>query len=111
MLSMSCRYVNRAIAVVFDFSFIVQGLNGKHIKYDTKTENYVIDPALKLTAPVKDTVLCLCELGWLYMKVQEYVAGVTSVNSSNYCGLVTQSFGYAIHVSYLVITLRPLILS
>ena len=84
-------------------SILLQGLNGKHIKYDIKSENYVIDPALKLTTPVKDIVLCLCELGWLYMKVQDYISSVTSVNSSNYCGLVTQSFGFAIHVGYLAV--------
>lgn len=52
-----------------DLIYIFQGIGGRYIKYDPQSECYVIDPALNLQLTVKDTVLCLCELGWLYSKV------------------------------------------
>ena len=46
---------------------------GTYIKYDPRSESYLLDPVLQLRLPVKDTVLCLCELGWLYAKVAAYI--------------------------------------
>ena len=72
-----------------------QGIGGKHLKYDQRTDGYVLDPSLKLPPSVKDVALALCELGWLYSKVNSYVQRTESAESS---GQVAQAFGYAIQV-------------
>lgn len=71
----------------------LQGISGTYIKYDLRSESYVIDPSLQLVGPVRDLVLGMCEIGWLYNKVSKYISKVekTAIN-----GLVSQSFGYAI---------------
>lgn len=84
----------------------LQGVAGKHIKYDSRSESFVVDPALRLNATVRDTALCLCELGWLYNRVLDYVNRVAAVNASGgeaegtpgaaSRGLVTQALGFAV---------------
>ena len=43
---------------------------------------------------VKDTVLCLCELGWLYSKVSTYISSCEKATVSR--GLAVQAFTYAL---------------
>ena len=43
---------------------------------------------------VKDTVLCLCELGWLYSKVSTYITSCEKATVSR--GLAVQAFTYAL---------------
>ena len=79
-----------------------KGINGKHIKYDHRAESYAIDPALGLNVTVRDTVLCICELGWLYMKVNDYLKKVFGgAISTSFTGLVVQSFGFALQVTFI----------
>ena len=54
----------------------------------------MIDPSLKLQLPVKDTVLCLCELGWLYTKVSTYIQTCEKAQVSR--GLAVQAFSFAL---------------
>jgi gamma-tubulin complex component 3 len=81
------------LKLIKDLLFVFQGISGTCIKYDLRSEQYVIDPSLHLVGPVRDLVLGMCEMGWLYNKVAKYISKVekTSIN-----GLVSQSFGYAI---------------
>lgn len=75
-----------------------QGISGKHIKFDAKTESYVLDPALKLNSTVRDAVLCVCELGWLYGRVAAYLKGVLAAGGDS-LGVVVQAFGFALQVN------------
>lgn len=111
-------WVNRSteILVMRDLLYIFQGIAGKHIKYDRKTEYYIIDPSLGLKQPAKDVILSLCEIGWLYNKIETFLdqllqpnvemdsvnlmnpdrnAG-TPVNGDLFRGLVPQAFAYAV---------------
>jgi hypothetical protein len=74
----------------------MQGIAGRYIKYDPRSEAYVIDPSLRLRTPARDTVLGLCELGWLYAKVASYVQACEGPESTK--GLVVQAFGFALQV-------------
>lgn len=76
-----------------------QGISGKHIKFDSKTESYLLDPALGLNASVRDTVLCMCELGWLYNRVAGYLQS-SLASSADTKGVVVQAFGFALQVDY-----------
>ena len=75
-----------------DLIFVFQGIAGRHIRYDPRSEQYVVDPALQLRDPARDTVLCLCELGWLYGKVHAYMQRAERETR----GLVVQAFGFAL---------------
>lgn len=75
-----------------DLLFIFQGIPGKHIKYDTRCEQYVIDPALRILTSAADTVYCLCELGWLYGRVHAYLLRAEREPR----GVVVQAFCYAL---------------
>lgn len=75
-----------------DLLFIFQGIAGRHIKYEPRSEQYVIDPSLGVREAVRDTVLCLCELGWLYSKVAAYVQKAEKDTK----GIVVQAFGFAL---------------
>jgi hypothetical protein len=78
-----------------------QGISGKHIKFDTRSESYLLDPSLKLNSTVRDTVLCICELGWLYNRVANYLRTTFAVSTDSN-GVVVQAFGFALQVSVCV---------
>jgi hypothetical protein len=73
---------------------IAQGVSSKYIRYDPRTESYIIDPSLKLPTSVRDSVLSLCELGWLYSKVIAYCNASEGLSISK--GLIVQAFGYSL---------------
>ena len=77
-----------------DLLFVFQGIAGRFVKYEPRSEQYLVDPALALRDPVRDTVLCLCELGWLYSKVAAYIQKAEKETK----GLVVQAFGYALQL-------------
>jgi hypothetical protein len=58
------------ILLIRELLLIFQGINAPHIKLDAKTQSYVLHPELALPPPVRDLVLCMCETGWLYIKVK-----------------------------------------
>ena len=60
----------------------------------------MLDPALRLPTCVRDTVLTLCELGWLYSKVSAYCASSEGLEASK--GLVVQAFGFSLQVGLLL---------
>ena len=81
------------VKLLRDLLYIFQGVVGAHIRYDTRSESYVLDPSLGLSCPAKDIVLCLCELGWLYAKVDAYINKTENASSR---GLIAQAFGFAL---------------
>ena len=58
------------LLLIRELLLVFQGINSEHIKLDDKTQCYVLHPKLCLPPPVRDVVLCLCEVGWLYKKVK-----------------------------------------
>jgi Gamma tubulin complex component N-terminal len=93
-------WINRdtELTILTDLLFIFQGINGKHIKYDPRSESYVIDPALKhrIPPPVREIILCLCEVGWLFEKISKYT---TKVEASEASGLISQAFAFSLQVT------------
>lgn len=58
------------LLLIRELLLVFQGINAAHIKLDAKTQAYVLHPGLALPPPVRDLVLCMCEAGWLYVKVK-----------------------------------------
>ena len=52
-----------------DLLFVFQGIDGTHIRYDLATDSFVIQK-VKLSPPLREIANKLCELGWLYRKIQ-----------------------------------------
>eukprot|EP01032_Pedospumella_encystans_P014403 gene14403-16542_t len=81
--------------LMVDLIYVFQGISGKHIKFDARSESYLLDPSLKLNSTVRDTVLCICELGWLYNRVAGYLKSSFAVSTDSN-GVVVQAFGFAL---------------
>ena len=86
-----------------DLIYIFQGISGKYIHYNSRSESYEINSTIKLCPAARDTVLCLCEIGWLYGRVAAYIKSANSGSgsgddsgSSIGKGIVVQSFGSAL---------------
>jgi hypothetical protein len=77
------------LQILSDLLFVFQGINGRHIKYFPRNESYGIDQQMKasIPAPVRDIVLGLCEVGWLFEKISRYM---TKIQSSEAIGLISQ---------------------
>ena len=57
----------------------------------------MVDPALGLRQPVVDLVCGLCEMGWLYGKIDSYLKGLQQQHDS-LRGLVVHAFAFALQV-------------
>lgn len=80
--------------VIRSLLYIFQGISSKHIKYDPKSEAFVLDPNLRLSAPLQDVIYSLCELGWLYLQVSKYVKAMEKSDLTK--GLTMQALGFAL---------------
>ena len=77
-----------------DILYVFQGIEGKMIRYDEKSEGYRIDSMIGVPFPIRDFIDKLNELGWLYRKVRKFLDARTGDKA---LGLVGQSFCSAIH--------------
>lgn len=80
--------------LILDLLYILQGTNGTHIRYDVRSELYVIDPKLALVSTARDLILSTCELGWVYKKVDTYIRHI--LNPKHNQGLVSQALASAL---------------
>ena len=72
----------------------MQGIDGCYIKFDVVTNGYAVDCKIAMLQPTHDLVQCICKLGWLFGKVQEFVNTCTK---EAYFSLVGQSLCAALH--------------
>jgi len=82
------------LKILRDLLYVFQGISSRHIRYDSRSDSYVVDPSLQLSPGATDTVLVMCELGWLYNKVKNYTANIEAKGSER--GLVAQAFVFAL---------------
>lgn len=69
--------------------YIMQGIEGKIIRFDSGKETIWIDPKAGIPKPTRQKLLKLGELGWLYIKIRRYCDTRADDKS---LGLVGQSF-------------------
>ena len=72
----------------------MQGIDGRYIKFDVVTDGYAVDRKIAVLQPTRDLVQRICELGWLFGKVREFVNTRTK---EAYLSLVGQSLCAALH--------------
>ncbi|PWA77239.1 gamma-tubulin complex component protein [Artemisia annua] len=59
--------------LVSDVLCVCEGRDGKYVKFDDNVDGYVVVDGVKVARGVRVMVRKLCELGWLFRKVNEYV--------------------------------------
>lgn len=81
-----------------DILFAFQGIDGKYVYYDAKSDHYQVKSEYTVPRVTRDCVCKLCELGWLYKKVKRFVDGIMNQSLPEYPqGIVIQSFAAAVH--------------
>ena len=59
--------------LVRDVLFVSQGIDGKYVKFAPSEDRYCIDPEYVVSAQARELTTNLCEIGWLYRRLQSEV--------------------------------------
>jgi gamma-tubulin complex component 3 len=78
-------------AILRDIVFAFQGIEGRVIKYDRRIDSFSIAPQVSVPAATRHLVRQLCEVGWLFRRVNSFVRESEGLDESAR-GLVGQSF-------------------
>ena len=73
--------------------FVFQGINGHYISYDPKKDSFILNQLIPFNENIIDIIGELCELGWIYKNVSNYL---NFFNQRNIPSQFIQSFTYAI---------------
>ncbi|KAM3589786.1 Microtubule-nucleating Tub4p (gamma-tubulin) complex component [Umbelopsis sp. WA50703] len=84
----SSRQIPEA-ALLRDMMFIFQGIDGTYIHFDSEADTYIVDDTVGIPRSTRELVHRLTELGWLYKRIQSFVA--SNIDDPS-IGLVGQSF-------------------
>ncbi len=94
-------------AILKDILFVLQGIDGKYVKFCEATFRHVVDPSvLPLLPPGSgDLIAHVCEMSWLYSRIEAYVHCTDEMNDPRDVrpGLVRQAFAYSVgeeHTEY-----------
>lgn len=69
--------------IVRDLLFVFQGIQGQHISYSLLEDAFILAPNVNLSPSTRKLVNELCELGWLFKKVNDWL--VRNLESSVHC--------------------------
>ncbi|KAI7729463.1 hypothetical protein M8C21_020370 [Ambrosia artemisiifolia] len=78
--------------LVRDVLYCCQGIDGKYVIYDESVDGYVLPETIRVSRPMRVMVRKLCELGWLFRKVKEYVSETMDKFCCESVGTVAQAF-------------------
>ena len=59
--------------LIRDVLFVSQGIDGKFVKFFPVQDKYCIDPQYVVSPQARELTTNLCEIGWMYRKVQAHV--------------------------------------
>jgi len=82
--------------IVRELLFVFQGIEGHLIKYQLLDDAYVLSQSVTVSPSAHKLISELCELGWLYKKVSEWVVRNGGDSQNNNVNQVTQSLCFAI---------------
>lgn len=78
--------------LVRDVLYACQGIDGKYVKYDKNEDGYMLPDWMKVPRATRSVVRKLCELGWLFRKVKEYISESMNQFPAQDVGTVGQAF-------------------
>ncbi|CAM8969792.1 unnamed protein product [Rhodiola kirilowii] len=78
--------------LVRDVLYTCQGVDGTYIRFDSKTGEYSLNDAIKVTRATKNIVRKLCELGGLFRRVKTYISESMDRFPAEDVGTIGQAF-------------------
>ncbi|XP_073045815.1 LOW QUALITY PROTEIN: gamma-tubulin complex component 3-like [Primulina eburnea] len=78
--------------LVRDVLYACQGIDGAYLKFDEKADEYVLPEFIKVPRATRTMVRKLCELGWLFRKVNRYITESMDRLPAEDIGTVGQAF-------------------
>jgi hypothetical protein len=79
--------------LINDLIFIFQGIDGHYLNYNSISNSYTLNQLIPFNDNIYEICAVLCELGWLYRKVNNYL---TFFSESSIASQFVQSFSFAI---------------
>ena len=87
-------------ALLRDVIYAFQGIDGKYVRWSRRANGYLVDSRSGVPQAVRTLIGKLCEMGWLFRRVREYILLATNFDQSgrNHVehGLVGQSLSFAL---------------
>ncbi|XP_077240997.1 spindle pole body component 98 [Tasmannia lanceolata] len=78
--------------LVRDILYACQGIDGKYVRFDKVLDGYVLSDSLRVPRATRVMVQKLCELGWLFRKVKNYISESMDRFPREDVGTVGQAF-------------------
>uniref|UniRef100_A0A7N1A3W6 Gamma-tubulin complex component n=1 Tax=Kalanchoe fedtschenkoi TaxID=63787 RepID=A0A7N1A3W6_KALFE len=79
-------------ALVRDVLYSCQGIDGSYVKFDSKTDGYMLNDLIKIPRATKTMVCKLCEIGGLFRRVKSYISESMDRFPAEDIGTVGQAF-------------------
>lgn len=79
-------------ALVKDVLYACQGIDGRFVKFDKDFDGYAVSESYNVPRTTRCMVRKLCELGWLYKKVKDYIYESVERGPIEAIGTVGQAF-------------------
>ena len=79
--------------IVTDLLYVLVGINGKYIKYNSKSDSYNLVDNIPWEENIYEIVNSISEVGWLFHKIKKYIE---YYKSPNFNSLYIQSFIFAV---------------
>ncbi|GAB4843768.1 Gamma-tubulin complex component 3 [Ancistrocladus abbreviatus] len=83
--------------LVRDVLYACHGIDGRYVKFDKNVDGYVLPDSIKVPRATRVMVRKLCELGWLFRKVNGYISESMDCYRAEDVGTVGQAFCSALH--------------
>lgn len=82
--------------IVRDLLFVFQGIEGRLIQYSFAEDAYILQPSLLVSPSTRKIINELCELGWLFKKVNDWLKLNVETSLSMDVNQVTQALCFSI---------------
>jgi gamma-tubulin complex component 3 len=69
----------KEVDLVSDCLYCFQGIEGHNIIYDIAADGFIVRKDIPVSLPIRRLINQLCEIGWLYRRVQTYLNEKTDV--------------------------------
>ena len=82
--------------IVRDLLYVFQGIEGKLIQYSFAEDAFILQHQLSVTPSTRKIINELCELGWLFRKVNDWLKRNIETSVSMDVNQVTQALCFSI---------------
>ncbi|EFJ34488.1 hypothetical protein SELMODRAFT_438859 [Selaginella moellendorffii] len=83
-------------ALVRDVLYACQGIDGRYVRFDKEADGYIVDENLRIPRATRVLVRRLCEVGWLFKRVQGHISETLEQGTMEVIGTVGQALSSAL---------------